>query len=72
MEHLFVVLQEYSDDRLKRSSEMFMGIKLLKLYGWEDSFRNMIEAIRIKELNSILWFNMQFGNTGKYSRASLI
>ncbi len=56
--------QAHSDDRLKRSSEMLNGIKLLKLYGWEDIYLNLIKAIRTKELESIRKFNTQFGYTG--------
>ncbi|XP_072025399.1 ATP-binding cassette sub-family C member 9-like [Amphiura filiformis] len=53
----------HADDRLKKCSEMLNGIKLLKLYGWEDIYMNLMEAVRIKELKSVLNFNTQFGFT---------
>ena len=59
--------QKHSDVRLKRSNEMLQGIKLLKLYGWEEEFRNSIEAARNKELKSLLNLNVQFVNICKYS-----
>ncbi|XP_078611217.1 multidrug resistance-associated protein 1-like [Branchiostoma floridae x Branchiostoma japonicum] len=38
------------DSRLKLLNEVLNGIKVLKLYAWELSFRQKIEALRRKEL----------------------
>ncbi|XP_072021148.1 ATP-binding cassette sub-family C member 9-like [Amphiura filiformis] len=42
--------EKVSDERLKRSNEMLNGMKLLKLYGWEELYCEAIESIRKKEL----------------------
>ncbi|XP_072502792.1 ATP-binding cassette sub-family C member 3 isoform X1 [Notamacropus eugenii] len=40
----------YKDSRIKLMSEILSGIKVLKLYAWEPSFSQMIEKIRLGEL----------------------
>jgi hypothetical protein len=42
--------QKVSDERLRKTSELFMGIKLLKLLGWELAFAEHVTDIREKEL----------------------
>ena len=37
--------QKHSDERLKRSNEMLLGMKLLKLYGWEEMFMTLFYCI---------------------------
>ena len=44
------VFQTVSDERLKRCSELFQSIKLLKLYAWEHLFCDNVEVVRRKEL----------------------
>ncbi|XP_044733468.1 multidrug resistance-associated protein 1-like [Chrysoperla carnea] len=39
------------DERVKLMNEIFMGMKILKLYGWELSFENQIQLIRNREMN---------------------
>lgn len=39
------------DSRVKLTNEILCGIKVLKFNGWENSFRNLVEKIRQKELN---------------------
>ncbi|XP_038067451.1 ATP-binding cassette sub-family C member 9-like [Patiria miniata] len=39
-----------SDERLKRTNEMLQGIKLIKLYGWEDMFYTSISKVRALEI----------------------
>lgn len=41
---------QYKDARIKLMSEVLSGIKVLKLYAWEESFQSKILAIRDKEL----------------------
>ncbi|XP_056096294.1 ATP-binding cassette sub-family C member 3 [Rhinichthys klamathensis goyatoka] len=42
---------KHKDDRIKLMNEILNGIKVLKLYAWETSFKEKILAIRQKELN---------------------
>ncbi|KAL3269853.1 hypothetical protein HHI36_008911 [Cryptolaemus montrouzieri] len=41
---------QYKDERIKVTNEVFSGIKILKLYGWEPTFENIVQKIRGKEL----------------------
>ncbi|XP_054595794.1 ATP-binding cassette sub-family C member 9 isoform X4 [Nothobranchius furzeri] len=47
---------EHSTDRLKKTTEILKGIKLLKLYAWEDIFCDNVEQTRGKELTSLRTF----------------
>uniref|UniRef100_A0A3Q3G8I0 ATP-binding cassette, sub-family C (CFTR/MRP), member 9 n=1 Tax=Kryptolebias marmoratus TaxID=37003 RepID=A0A3Q3G8I0_KRYMA len=47
---------EHSTDRLKKTTEILKGIKLLKLYAWEDIFCGKVEQTRGKELTSLKTF----------------
>nr|XP_019602172.1 PREDICTED: ATP-binding cassette sub-family C member 8 isoform X7 [Rhinolophus sinicus] len=47
---------EYSNERLKQTNEMLRGIKLLKLYAWENIFRARVEMTRKKEMTSLRAF----------------
>lgn len=42
---------QYKDSRIKLMNEILNGMKVLKLYAWENSFRDKVLAIRQKELN---------------------
>ncbi|XP_047464662.1 ATP-binding cassette sub-family C member 3 isoform X2 [Mugil cephalus] len=42
---------QHKDSRIKLMNEILNGIKVLKLYAWENSFRDKVLAIRQKELN---------------------
>ncbi|XP_077085852.1 ATP-binding cassette sub-family C member 3 isoform X2 [Siphateles boraxobius] len=42
---------KHKDDRIKLMNEILNGIKVLKLYAWENSFSEKILQIRQKELN---------------------
>ena len=39
------------DTRVKLVSEILNGIKVLKLYAWEESFNRIISEVRTKELS---------------------
>uniref|UniRef100_A0A8C8JDS0 Uncharacterized protein n=1 Tax=Oncorhynchus tshawytscha TaxID=74940 RepID=A0A8C8JDS0_ONCTS len=41
----------YKDARIKLMNEILNGIKVLKLYAWENSFKEKVLEIRQKELN---------------------
>ncbi|KAM9327438.1 LOW QUALITY PROTEIN: ATP-binding cassette sub-family C member 9 [Pholidichthys leucotaenia] len=47
---------EHSTDRLKKTTEILKGIKLLKLYAWENIFCDSVEETRAKELTSLKTF----------------
>ncbi|XP_065812757.1 ATP-binding cassette sub-family C member 8 isoform X3 [Labrus bergylta] len=47
---------EYSSERLKKTNELLRGIKLLKLYAWENIFCDSVEEMRGKELTSLQAF----------------
>ncbi|XP_048341307.1 LOW QUALITY PROTEIN: ATP-binding cassette sub-family C member 8 [Sphaerodactylus townsendi] len=47
---------EYSNERLKKTNEMLRGIKLLKLYAWENIFHSRVEETRQKEMTSLKAF----------------
>lgn len=42
-----------TDSRVKLTQEMLNGIKVIKFYGWEDSFSNQLHNLRSKELTYI-------------------
>ena len=44
---------QYKDSRIKLMNEILNGIKVLKLYAWENSFRDKVLEIRQKELNTL-------------------
>ncbi|KAJ6647722.1 Multidrug resistance-associated protein 1 [Pseudolycoriella hygida] len=43
----------YKDDRIKMMSEILNGIKVLKLYAWENSFQSHVNRIRSKEIKTL-------------------
>ncbi|KAG0260745.1 hypothetical protein DFQ27_003362 [Actinomortierella ambigua] len=40
------------DLRVRMMNEILTGIKIIKLYGWEDSFKTKIEAVRQEEIEA--------------------
>ncbi|KAL3977112.1 hemicentin [Sarotherodon galilaeus] len=50
------VTLEHSTDRVKKTTEILKGIKLLKLYAWENIFCDSVEETRGKELTSLRTF----------------
>ncbi|XP_046565289.1 multidrug resistance-associated protein 1-like [Haliotis rubra] len=42
------------DERIKLLNEILNGIKVLKLYAWEESFKSKVQEIRKKEISSQL------------------
>ena len=38
-----------SDKRLKITNELVDGIRLMKMYAWENAFKKLINVIRMKE-----------------------
>jgi ABC-type multidrug transport system fused ATPase/permease subunit len=44
-----------ADQRIKILQELLQGIKVVKLYAWEDSFAKLLDQIRKNELKSVAW-----------------
>ena len=44
---------KFKDERIKMITEVLNGIKVLKLYAWEESFEKQILEIREKELRQL-------------------
>lgn len=61
--------QEHSTDRLKKTSEILKGIKLLKLYAWENIFCDCVEETRGKELTSLRTFAFYTSMSSKQPHA---
>ncbi|XP_071131058.1 multidrug resistance-associated protein 1-like [Mytilus edulis] len=50
--HAFHVLKKsFTDARIKMMNEILNGIRVMKMYAWEESFMQRITEIRDKELN---------------------
>ncbi|XP_038076866.1 ATP-binding cassette sub-family C member 9-like [Patiria miniata] len=47
-----------SDQRLKLTNELLQGIKLLKMYAWEELYCKQIEAVRKKEVRHLLYISL--------------
>lgn len=43
------------DERVKTMSEILNGIKVIKLYAWEESFMNIISTLRNKEVQRLIF-----------------
>ena len=41
------------DSRIKQMNEILNGIKVLKLYGWESSFKGRVNNVREQELHTL-------------------
>ncbi|EFP76864.2 uncharacterized protein PGTG_02325 [Puccinia graminis f. sp. tritici CRL 75-36-700-3] len=41
----------WTDKRTRKTQEVLQGVKLLKLFGWEEAFLSIIDRFRVKELN---------------------
>eukprot|EP00795_Rhopilema_esculentum_P002810 gene2810-1037_t len=47
-------IMKYTDERVKIMNEVISGMKVIKLYTWEDSFAELIGNLRRKEIKAIL------------------
>uniref|UniRef100_H0VI28 ATP binding cassette subfamily C member 2 n=1 Tax=Cavia porcellus TaxID=10141 RepID=H0VI28_CAVPO len=47
---------KYKDKRLKVMNEILSGMKILKYFAWEPSFKDQVNSIRKKELKNLLNF----------------
>ena len=56
MRNIQILMMKEKDKRVKLMNEILNGIKVLKLYAWENSFRDQVMGYREKEVKSlILW-----------------
>lgn len=44
---------KHSDERVKVMNEIISGMKIIKYYAWEKSFRQWIKELRLKEIHSV-------------------
>ncbi len=54
MKRLFALnrgMVKYTDDRVKTTNEAIQGVRCVKMYTWEDSFRKVIDDGRKEELD---------------------
>ncbi|OAQ30094.1 hypothetical protein K457DRAFT_73774, partial [Linnemannia elongata AG-77] len=47
---------EAADNRMRLMNEILAGIKIVKLYGWEDSFKRRVTTYRDQELVNLKFF----------------
>jgi ABC-type bacteriocin/lantibiotic exporter with double-glycine peptidase domain len=60
MRNIQILMMKEKDKRVKLMNETLNGIKVLKLYAWENSFRDQVMVYRekeVKSLNSIAFLN---------------
>ena len=55
-------MMKQKDIRVKKMNELLQGMKILKLYAWEESFMSEIETIRNGEISTML--KMAYLNSG--------
>jgi ABC-type multidrug transport system fused ATPase/permease subunit len=44
-------VSSWTDKRTRKIHEVLQGVKLVKLFGWEEAFLSIIDRFRIQELN---------------------
>ncbi|GLD95901.1 hypothetical protein PINS_up004579 [Pythium insidiosum] len=52
------VYRNSKDDRMKKVTEVFKAINIVKFNAWEEKFTERIEEARAKELKDLLWFRV--------------
>jgi len=58
----YVILMDDKDARIRMMNEILNGIKVLKLYAWENSFKDYVMKFRSKEVKNLktqAWLNGQ-------------
>ena len=51
------------DKRIKMLNEILTGIRVIKFFGWEQSFQNMVAKIRAKEIIILIKSSLVFAVT---------
>uniref|UniRef100_A0AAZ3RWB3 ATP-binding cassette, sub-family C (CFTR/MRP), member 9 n=1 Tax=Oncorhynchus tshawytscha TaxID=74940 RepID=A0AAZ3RWB3_ONCTS len=62
---------DQSTERLKKTTEILKGIKLLKLYAWENIFCDSVEDTRGKELTSLRTFALYTSMSNTHTHGPL-
>ncbi|XP_059177504.1 multidrug resistance-associated protein 1-like isoform X2 [Physella acuta] len=63
-------LRGAADRRMKITSQVFAGIKVLKLYAWEEAFKSRMNDIRRDELKAVFKFSfLRFASTFAWTGA---
>ena len=44
----------YTDERIKRVNQSLVGVRIMKINGWEWAFRDLIQLVREKEVASLM------------------
>jgi hypothetical protein len=44
------IVMHFTDERISKTNETLNGIKFIKYYNWENSFKDGVESAREKEL----------------------
>ena len=52
--HFLQQINVEKDQRIKIYTEIIEGIKVIKLYGWEMAFKQIIQTIREKEIKCLI------------------
>lgn len=45
---------EIQDSRIKMMNEILNGIRVIKFYGWEESFQRLVKKLRNKEIRNLI------------------
>lgn len=66
-------LMKIKDQRIKVTNELFESVRLVKLYGWEESFQARVDSIREAELRQLKTYQMmQIISQAVWSTAPII
>jgi hypothetical protein len=49
---------KHTDERVKRTNELLQGIRVVKLYAWEEALSSKINGIRDKETLALRRYQM--------------
>lgn len=45
---------KYSDERIKNINEIMQGIRIIKFFSWEESFKKKVSSIRLNEIREYI------------------
>ncbi|CAD8134461.1 unnamed protein product [Paramecium octaurelia] len=64
--------KQYQDQRLKLTNELIEGIRLIKMYAWEQAFNKMISIMRREEYYCLLKINFRTATDRLFSLISQV
>ena len=56
----------FTDERVKVMNEVISGMKVIKLYTWEDSFADLISKIRAYAVSIVRFLFLRISRTLSY------